>query len=701
MKFFYKVFAAIFLVSISIMAASEIAILRRVTAQAEADYSSQYRIFSQRIGDTLNQLDVVTELLMKNAAYVLREKERQKGLLSTEDLKKLRDELHMFNLYITDDRGKFIRSTWTWPIEKERPLFEYCADYRDLITGRSNIAMTPILRAPDLSWPFKFLMIPNHDRTRVLEASVAMGFVGDTLKSAIKPDGNIVSIGLFTPSGNVLGYVHSNGETEPAAARFDAANVPFNAPEMTKSGFVFFSKVPTTTEECCECRMKGLTLPDGKYYYVLRTEVSRASLDKKLAGIRRLFLVIGLITLALSAILAYVISRTLVERLAQMGERVETISRTGDWNMRLGVDGRDEVGVLAGKFDDMLARLNATQTELAEAEKKKALLMLASQVAHDIRSPLAALGSAVAGAGPLAENERALMRDAVDRINGIADGLLNRNRDQSVTFDEPSSVQSLSLLIDPLVAEKRLEFRTQSGVVIGSRTEDGVNDLRAAVHPGEFKRLLSNLINNAVEAFGDGAGEVRVILGKRDGRASVSVEDNGKGIAPEILAKLGGRGATHGKPGGSGLGLHHARTSVESWGGSLELTSELGKGTTATLLLPMAGEPSSSQKRFDAVLIDDDRLVRATWKAAAMRAGKDLRDFGSIEEFFAAAQGIDRSTPVYVDADLGGEVKGDRESLKIRDLGFIEIYLATGHPPEAFAGLTHLRGVVGKESPWI
>lgn len=700
MKFSYKVFAAIFLVSISIMAVSEIAILRRVSAQAESDYSSQYRIFSQRIGDTLNQLDVVTELLMKNAAYVLRERERQKGLLSTGELKKLRDELHMFNLYITDDKGKFIRSTWTWPLAEERPLFEYCAGYRGLITGRSNIAMTPILRAPDLSWPFKFLMIPNHDRTRVLEASVAMGFVGDTLKSAIKPDGNIVSIGLFTPSGNVLGYVHSNGEKEPSAARFDAVTVPFDAPEITKSGFVFFSKVPTTNDDCCECRMKGLTLPDGKYYYVLRTEVSRASLDKKLAGIRRLFLVIGLVTLVLSAILAYVISRSLVERLARMGERVGTISRTGDWNMRLGMGGRDEVGVLAGKFDDMLARLNATQTELAEAAKQKALLSLASQVAHDIRSPLAALDSAVAGAGPLAENERVLMRDAVDRINGIANGLLNRSREQKSSADERPGVLSLSILIDPLIAEKRLEFRARSGVVIHSRAEDGVQDLRAAVHPGEFKRLLSNLINNAVEAFGDGAGEVRVILGKRDGRASVRVEDNGKGITPEIMAKLGGQGETHGKPGGSGLGLHHARTSVESWGGTLELASVPGNGTTVTVLLPLAGESTPGQKRWDAVLIDDDRLVRATWKAAAARAGKDLRDFGSIEEFFSATPAIDRSTPVYVDADLGGKVKGDRESLKIRDLGFNEIYLATGHPPEAFAGLTHLRGVVGKGSPW-
>ncbi len=626
MTFFHKVFAAVFFVSISVLTISEIVILKRVSAQAEADYSRQYRNYSQQIGDTLNQIDVVTELLMKNAAYVLRERERQNGLLSTAGLKKLRDELHMFNLYITDDQGRYIRSTWTWPIEKEKPLFSYCEGYRGLLTGRSLIAMTPILRAPDLSWPFKFLMIPNHDRTRVLEASVAMDFVGDTLKHAMKPDRNIVSIGLFTPNGNTLGYVHSDGTPAPAGARFDATAVPFDVPEVSKSGFVFFTRVPTTTEDCCECRTKGLTLPDGKYYYVLRTEVSRANLDAKLAGIRRWFLVIGLIALALSAVMAYLLSRHLVKKLVSMGERVGQIAGSGDWNARLRMGGPDEVGVLAGKFDDMLERLSASQAELASAEKEKALFELARQVAHDIRSPLAALDSVAGKAAYIPEGDRQLVRGAVSRINDIANGLLEKSRGRRASADDRPSVQLLSSLIDPLITEKRMQFRSKIGIVIHNQADSEAYGLFVKVQPGELKRALSNLVNNAVEALGE-KGTVSVRLIAQPERLRLEIHDTGKGIPAEILAALGRRGETYGKAGGSGLGLHHARTAAESWGGSLELRSEVGVGTTAALNLPRAQPPAWFVATLEldpahaVVVLDDDTSIHQIWRGRFDSAG--------------------------------------------------------------------------------
>jgi signal transduction histidine kinase len=494
-----------------------------------------------------------------------------------------------------------------------------------LITGRVAVERTPILRAPDLSWPFKFLMIPNHDRTRVLEASVAMDFVGDTLNNAIKPDKNIVSIGLFTPNGNVLGYVHSEGVKPPVSGPLDASSVVFGAPRLTKSGYVFFSKMAATVEDCCECRTKGLTLPDGKYYYVLKMEVSRASLDAKIASIRRWFLLIGLLALILSGAMAYLISRHLVQRLISIGERVKEIARSGRWDLRLGVQGRDEIGVLAEKFDDMLERLSSSQAELASAEREKALVELARQVAHDIRSPLAALDSVVGKIAQIPEDDRILIRSAVNRIKDIANDLLETNRRQrpassmDASAADPAGVQLLSSLIDPLITEKRMQFRSRIGVSINSRIDSESYGLFAQVRPREFKRVLSNLINNGVEALGE-KGTVWVSLSADPGTLRLEVRDSGKGIPPEILATLGRRDETYGKSEGSGLGLFHARKAAEAWGGSLELRSEPGRGTSVVLTIPRARTPEwfvavlELDPRATVVVLDDDTSIHQVWQ---------------------------------------------------------------------------------------
>jgi hypothetical protein len=103
---------------------------------------------------------------------------------------------------------------------------------------------------------------------------------------------------------------------------------------------------------------------------------------------------------------------------------------------------------------------------------------------------------------------------------------------------------------------------------------------------------------------------------------------------------------------------------------------------------------------LDAVLIDDDALVRATWKIAAARSGKNFRSFATAAEFMKEAGNLDPATRVYIDSELGDGVMGEAESVKIHELGFSEIYLATGHEPAKFSGLAHLRGVTGKEPPW-
>ena len=94
-----------------------------------------------------------------------------------------------------------------------------------------------------------------------------------------------------------------------------------------------------------------------------------------------------------------------------------------------------------------------------------------------------------------------------------------------------------------------MQHKDKPGVKIKFTT--GPDSLKAAVDARELQRIVSNLVNNSIEAF-TGPGTVDISLASADG----------KGIPPEILSRLGRKGETHGKAGGTGLGLYHARTAI-------------------------------------------------------------------------------------------------------------------------------------------
>ena len=236
--------------------------------------------------------------------------------------------------------------------------------------------------------------------------------------------------------------------------------------------------------------------------------------------------------------------------------------------------------VLIGRLAEVLQKASHLESELAVS---KATSDLAAQVAHDIRSPLAALGAAAKGIEQLPAEQCALIEGSVSRMQGIANDLLARYRAPGAAVMTRSETCALAPLIEQVLAEKRLQHRDKADVKIDFN--QGADGLKAAVDPKELQRIISNLVNNSFEAF-PGAGTVSVILEASDGNVLIKIRDDGKGIPPEILAKLGRKGETHGKAGGTGLGLYHARTSAESWGGSLKLESEPGKGATFFFSIP-------------------------------------------------------------------------------------------------------------------
>jgi CheY-like chemotaxis protein len=105
-------------------------------------------------------------------------------------------------------------------------------------------------------------------------------------------------------------------------------------------------------------------------------------------------------------------------------------------------------------------------------------------------------------------------------------------------------------------------------------------------------------------------------------------------------------------------------------------------------------------QKLDAVLIDDDPLVRMVWKMAAKQKGKVILLVSSASEFLEKIDQIDPSTPLYIDSHLGEEVKGEDFARDLSTRGFAEIYLATGYRAESFGALPGIKAVVGKDPPF-
>ena len=147
-----------------------------------------------------------------------------------------------------------------------------------------------------------------------------------------------------------------------------------------------------------------------------------------------------------------------------------------------------------------------------EINKQIELSRLATQVAHDIKSPLLALNMFfVKVNSQLPEDNRVLVRNAIQRIQDIANSLilkhqeeyLNRNININSQISEPFSVQLLSSLINSLISEKRLQYREYFKIQIEDKLDSNSYGLFSKIQPKKFKIILSNLINNSIESIID------------------------------------------------------------------------------------------------------------------------------------------------------------------------------------------------------
>lgn len=221
-----------------------------------------------------------------------------------------------------------------------------------------------------------------------------------------------------------------------------------------------------------------------------------------------------------------------------------------------------------------------------EVEVKSQIGDLAIQVAHDIRSPVAALEVISKNVPTLPYEAQELLGESIKNIRRIADDLLSKaKRKSKILSNHPGSDTDRLFLdakfIQQIIAEKCLEYQARPNIEIKLINFNQCVLVRA--DSDSLKRILSNLIDNSFQAI-DGSGHIVVSLEFLKDKVFLKVSDNGRGIPAAVLQKIGNWGVTYGKKSGLGFGLYFARQQVERWGGVVEVRSEMGRGTEVLVL---------------------------------------------------------------------------------------------------------------------
>ncbi|TCP27066.1 two-component system sporulation sensor kinase A [Scopulibacillus darangshiensis] len=220
-----------------------------------------------------------------------------------------------------------------------------------------------------------------------------------------------------------------------------------------------------------------------------------------------------------------------------------------------------------------------TEEMLQQAEKLTVVGQLAAGIAHEIRNPLTAIkGFTQLMDGAMENHYVSVILQELDRIDNIVGDLLILAKPQVVHVEQENIVKLLSrtvTLLNTQAIMKNIELIT----------EFEVESIKIACEPDKLKQVFINIIKNAIEAMEKG-GRIYIKLRLlREGRILIQFIDEGMGIPEDRLTKLGEPFYST-KEKGTGLGLMICQKIIRSHHGTMDIRSEMDKGTTVEVTLP-------------------------------------------------------------------------------------------------------------------
>jgi len=295
-------------------------------------------------------------------------------------------------------------------------------------------------------------------------------------------------------------------------------------------------------------------------------------------------LLLGIAAVLVGSGLVFFLSHTFTRPLASLVDGVRALE-AGDFTHPLDSSGGDEVAELTRAFDRMRSSLLKSQRDLLEAEQLATIGRMASSISHDLRHSLAAI---VANSEFLCDSHLTSVqreelyqevRTGVNLMTDLIDSLLEFARTRESLNPAYGSVAEV---IQRAAQAVRLHPRhhARSIDVVCSGPVTGWFDGR------KLERALYNLLLNACEAAPSLGGKVEVTAAEIGGALTISVADNGPGIADSIRDRLFHPFVSYGKENGTGLGLAVVQKIVQDHGGEV-FVERTAEGTTIfRLILP-------------------------------------------------------------------------------------------------------------------
>ena len=316
---------------------------------------------------------------------------------------------------------------------------------------------------------------------------------------------------------------------------------------------------------------------------------------------------VALAAVLFALLLGYSISLSLVGPVRKMNQRFQEIAQ-GNFSGSVDVDNRDEMGDLASSLNDMSRELGRLYREIQAASRHKSEFL--ANMSHELRTPL----NAIIGFsemldeqlfGELNEKQLEYVRDiheSGEHLLSLINDILDLSKIEAGRMQLDLKQFDVRVALEnavTLVKERSLRHGIELKVDIDPKLDQIVADER------KFKQIMLNLLSNAIKFTPEG-GSISIAAASSEANLEVRVTDTGIGISPEdqryIFEEF--RQVTEDASQaleGTGLGLTLTKKFVEMHGGSIEVRSRFGEGSTFIFSIPMQAQPQSEEHSAAAV----------------------------------------------------------------------------------------------------